>query len=154
MLQHPLEELQPVAAHLGGGLPPGDWAPEAVLWTSIELLLAITVDQVGATADAPADLTGLQSACTDKGRMQCSLARISVQRLHEQASNTCTVWRLGGRSVASGHHDTVNVPAAPHTPATPPLPPLPPGSVPGSAARWVTCLSSILQTVVARTPPV
>lgn len=85
--------------------------------------------------------------------MQSSLIDISVRHLHEQASDTCTVWRLGGRSMASGRRDTATMPAAPHTPATPPLPPLPPGSVPGSAARWVTRLSGTLQTSVARTSP-
>lgn len=64
VLQHPLEELQPVAAQLGGGLPPGGWSLEAVLWTSTELPLAVTVNQVCTAAAAPADLVGLQHACT------------------------------------------------------------------------------------------
>ena len=67
VLQHPLEELQPVAAQLGGGLPPGDWSLETVLWTSTELPLALTVNQVAAAAGAPADLMGLQHACTTIG---------------------------------------------------------------------------------------
>ena len=50
MLQHPLEELQPVATQPGGGLAPGDWMLETVLWTSTELPLAVTVNQVGMAA--------------------------------------------------------------------------------------------------------
>jgi hypothetical protein len=155
VLQHPLEELQPLAAHLGGGLPPGDWSSETVLWSSIELPLALTVNQVGAAAGAPADLTILRLSCTTWGHMHAELAQIgiNVQRPHEQASNTCTVWRLGDCSVASGHQDTATMPAAPHTPATPPLPPLPPGSVPGSAARYLTHCAGTLQTSEAHKPP-
>lgn len=47
-----------------------------------------------------------------------------------QAANTCTVWRVGGRRGTAGM-DTATTPAPPCTPATPSLPP---GSVPGSAA--------------------
>lgn len=47
MLQHPLEELHPVAPQPGGGLPaPCDWAMESVMWTSTEVPLALTVNQV------------------------------------------------------------------------------------------------------------
>jgi hypothetical protein len=44
---------------------------------------------------------------------------------------------MGGRGLASGRHGTAATPTAPRTPATPQLPP---GSVPGSAARCMTCL--------------
>ena len=54
VLLHPLEELRPVAAQLGGGLPPGDWSLETVLWTSVELPLVLTVNQVGAALMTPA----------------------------------------------------------------------------------------------------
>jgi hypothetical protein len=60
VLQHPLEELQPVATQLGGGLPPGDWSLESVLWSSIELPLVVTVSQVGSASAEPA---GLRNSC-------------------------------------------------------------------------------------------